>query len=299
MELWNYVQKYKGDQKNPAYAFKKYSQKSFRVISNKYLSVALPPQSLDKCLSEYGSNHSTQHKAFLNEVGLDELNVVDWLYEALKDRTFLNIHSFETYGNSNFRIAYHIPVTASSNCKFKKSLVSLKVVIEYSLIIDIDLNGNIIDGSGSYDNQGKLVTVYVQNNKFRLDDVENLRNICPGTKFWENSNIAVNKMLTKMTHGLGAVTYNRYFPLLKTERIPNQESDANKIEDFCRNNSVKLHKSEKTKIAILCQDPAYQDYYTKTFGQQSEEIHDKLEEFYAPFLAETPEAENEGGESSN
>ena len=85
--------------------------------------VDLTTTSLSKCVSDYGGINSSQHKAFLNEICLDEKNADDWLSEALQDRSFLNIHTFKPYLQDDFRVLYQIPVYIPPNCatKFQQS----------------------------------------------------------------------------------------------------------------------------------------------------------------------------------
>ena len=68
--------------------------------------------------------------------------------------------------------------------KFNLNTLSLKVVIQYSLDIDITLEGRVIDYNGQYQKKGELITAFIQNQKFRLDDIANFKQICPETKFW-------------------------------------------------------------------------------------------------------------------
>lgn len=152
-------------------------------------------------------------------------------------------------------------------------------MIQYSLDIDITLEGRVIDSNGQYHKKEELITAFIQNQKFRLDDIANFKQICPGTKFWGGSEAALDTYLLKVKHGLPGVRFGPYFPILKTERIPNKESDANRIEDFYRNKNLQIHRSEKTHIQTLCKDGAYQEYYRINFGTQCEIISQRVEEF--------------------
>ena len=154
-------------------------------------------------------------------------------------------------------------------------------MIQCSLDIDITLEGRVIDSNGQYHKKEELITAFIQNQKFRLDDIANFKQICvalvalvalPGTKFWGGSEAALDTYLLKVEHGLPGVRFGPYFPILKTERIPNKESDANRIEDFYRNKNLQIHRSEKTHIQTLCKDGAYQEYYRINFGTQCEKI---------------------------
>ena len=69
----------------------------------------------------------------LKEIGLDQENAHVWMPPAIHSRGFQNVHSFESFGLKGFRIAYHVPVAPNRPGKFNLSLLSLKIVIEYSL----------------------------------------------------------------------------------------------------------------------------------------------------------------------
>ena len=111
---------------------------------------------------------------------------------------------------------------------------------------------------------------------------------------------ALDTYLLKVKYGLPGVRFGQYFPILNTERIPNEESDANQIEDFYRNKNIQIPRSEKTHIQALCKDAAYQEYYKRNFGTKCGIISQRVEEFNDLILAETlPNPLNESGESSD
>lgn len=264
LECYQYIQRNKNNLNHLASKFSHYSEDDIRLCPKSWLSLDIPVDSLAKCMSNYGSNHSAQHMEFLKEIGFTYDNMVNWMLDVLKKRCSLNIQSFERYTNNSFAVSYQIPVTPIKlDNKFKANQLSIKIVIAYSL-----------KDSETFYKKGKLITVYLQNTKLQPYEKDCLLKKSPHAVHWGGDPSAARNFLNVLTDkGLSPVVVSPFFPILSTIRKEGVISPANAIEDYYKRFNIpfvdKTTFDGPKDIRVLVKDGAYYLQASNEFTEKS------------------------------
>lgn len=293
-ELWDYISKYKGSSKRAASHFASYSEEEVRLLSKDWLQVVATVRSLAKFLSDYASQNSPEHKAYLDMLGLNASNAHRWLEQVLEDRIFLSIHSYQIMKNGSLRITYMVPIPVGGQPSgvgaklrsfftrrklktiatdptnfFKANLLCFKIVIE----INFDQNSQSFD-KGS----GQLITGFLHHLPFRDDDIKTLQNPCNKHYFSFTSQGIQQYISTIGTKGMPMLKTVPLFRLLKNAVTPlAQKIEAKYTSTHKRTHKkginavtglaqwIALGKPDSTEFGVLTGDPSYKNKMIQEF----------------------------------
>lgn len=287
-ELWEFICDNKYDPTSIAYRFAGYTELQVRQLAPDWLDLTVTPKSLAKTMSDFATFHSPEHKAYLDKLGLNEQNAGIWYPRLFEDRMRLDIHSFSVFPDNTLRVTYQVPTPIRRSRLYKNNYKIIAAdkdnffpntnVVNFTIVVEFAFNST----TQQYDRgSGTLITGFLHNLNFNVDDIETFLNVSPNYSYWGGSKGATKKYLrTVGVDGMPKLENPVSFQVLNKAVNPSaQQAEAMHPSGFIdtHRKSVKnlfgqamtywiQMKKSPANIVLLISDPNYRKEIQIVFG---------------------------------